>query len=58
MRREVRREKKEKWGVVGACIALAFSLLCAARCMSDSDGGLFLAITLLMVARNKTTMLG
>ena len=58
MRGEVRREENEKWGVVDACIALAFSLLCTARCMYDSDRGLFLAITLLMDARNKTTMLG
>lgn len=33
--------KKGKRGVAGACIALAFSLLCTARCMYDSDGGGF-----------------
>ncbi len=57
-KRKGKKGRKEKWGVVGACIALAFSLLCTARCMYDSDGGLFLAITLLMDARNKTTMPG
>ena len=36
-------EKREggKRDVVVACIALAFSLLCTAQCMYDSDGGPF-----------------
>lgn len=35
----MRKGKEGKRDVVVACIALAFSLLCTARCMYDSDGG-------------------
>ena len=37
----MRKGKEGKRDVVVACIALAFSLLCTAQCMYDSDGGPF-----------------